>query len=59
MKYNDCTVELDLNDLIKIKSLIKSLKEVKKRGGKFVHIEGTLIVYKTGNEIILSTEPQL
>jgi hypothetical protein len=44
---------------VKIKSLIKSLKEVKKRGGKFVHIEGALIVYKTGNEIILSTEPQL
>jgi hypothetical protein len=43
---------------VKIKSLIKSLKEVKNRGGKFVHYEGTLIVYETGNEIILTTEPQ-
>jgi hypothetical protein len=44
---------------VKIKSLIKSLKDVKKRGGKFVHFEGTLIVYKTGNETTLSTEPQM
>ena len=43
---------------VKIKSLIKSLKEVKNRGGKFVYYEGTLIVYETGNEIILTTEPQ-
>ncbi len=42
----------------KIKSLIKHLKDVKKRGGKFVHYEGTLIVYKTGNEIISTTERQ-
>ncbi|MFN3802641.1 hypothetical protein [Belliella pelovolcani] len=42
----------------KIKSLIKHLKDVKKRGGKFVHYEGTLIVLETGNEIILSTERQ-
>ncbi|EOZ96150.1 hypothetical protein A33Q_2743 [Indibacter alkaliphilus LW1] len=43
----------------KIKSLIKHLKDVKKRGGKFVHYEGTLIVLETGNEIIISTEPQM
>jgi hypothetical protein len=43
----------------KIKSLIKDLKDVKKRGGKYVHYEGTLIVYKTGNTIILTTEPQI
>ncbi len=44
---------------IKIKTLIKSLKDVKKRGGKFVHYEGTLIVYETGNQIILTTETQM
>jgi methionine aminopeptidase len=43
---------------VKIKSLIQSLKDVKKRGGKFVHYEGTLVVLETGNEIILTTEPQ-
>ena len=43
---------------IKIKALIKSLKDVKKQGGKFVHYEGTLIIYETGNQIILTTEPQ-
>lgn len=43
---------------VKIKLLIQSLKEVKKRVGKFVHYEGTLIVLETGKEIILTTEPQ-
>lgn len=44
---------------VKIKTIIKELKDVKKRGGKFIHYEGTLIVLETGNEIILTTEPQI
>ncbi|MGY6521459.1 MAG: hypothetical protein ACXIUD_07015 [Mongoliitalea sp.] len=44
---------------VKIKTLIKGLKDVQKRGGQFVHYEGTLIVLETGNEIILTTEPQI
>lgn len=44
---------------VKIKTLIKELKDSKKRGGKFVHYQGTLIVFETGNEIILTTEPQI
>jgi uncharacterized UPF0146 family protein len=43
---------------VKIKSLIKTLKDVKMRGGKHVRYEGTLYVKETGNEIILSTEKQ-
>lgn len=43
---------------VKLKTLIKALKEVKKKGGKYVQFEGTLFVKETGNEIILSTEPQ-
>lgn len=43
---------------VKIKSLIKTLKDAKRRGGKRVWYEGTLYVKETGNEIILTTEPQ-
>lgn len=43
---------------IEIKALIRSLKNVKKQGGKHVYYEGTLLVKESGNEIILSTEKQ-
>ncbi|AFL83524.1 hypothetical protein Belba_0877 [Belliella baltica DSM 15883] len=43
---------------VKLKTLIKALKEVKKKGGKYVQYEGTLFIKEMGNEIILTTEMQ-
>ncbi len=43
---------------IKIEDLILALHEAQKRGGKTVKYAGTIYVPETGNEIILTTEPQ-
>lgn len=45
--------------VVKIEDLIKALQEAQTRGGKTVKYFGTVYVPETGNEIIISTEPQM
>jgi hypothetical protein len=43
---------------ISLDQLIKSLQDARARGGKTVKYKGTILVPETGNEIIISSDPQ-